>query len=311
MEQLTKTPLSYRDRITFEFAVYGTCVFLNSLLCLFFLLRFHLWHSFKPTICFVTFGTFILSLPLLALQIFLVINLWSRNEPQYTVAICTFVKCFTSATTSMAQVLPLPVAIYRYFLVVQNKKLSLLFVISTHFGICLMFLAIAILNFPLGISQVNDQCEKLIFSNVMEAVRISLTLGLNLFAVLINCVIWMFVRKYDKREVDIHRRRIQLTYSMLLQSMIPILVSIPLLVGSLDFYFGYTLPYEFTSRWYATTFLSPFLTPISSMLSLRVIRLEILEFFVKSRRVIIGGRKISSFINSKLGARPSSDYSSA
>uniref|UniRef100_A0A8R1IL96 Uncharacterized protein n=1 Tax=Caenorhabditis japonica TaxID=281687 RepID=A0A8R1IL96_CAEJA len=95
--------------------------------------------------------------------------------------------------------------------------------------------------------------------------------------------------------------------------MIPILVSIPLLVGSLEFYFGFTLPSGFIARWYATTFLSPFLTPISSMLSLRTIRHELLDA-VTSSFCFLSTRKISNLVNktSKSNvAQQSSDYSSA
>ncbi|CAP29479.2 Protein CBG09954 [Caenorhabditis briggsae] len=285
--------------------------------------------SNMPTIFFVTLGTFVLSLPLFFLQFYLVFFLWSLVEPRYTIAVCTFVKCITSSTTSCAQVLPLvrngisvgeknkkglqPVAIYRYFIVVRNRKMPSWFVVVVHSFISIVFFVIAILNFPLGEFETNDQCAILRFSKVMEAVRISLTLGLNLFAVLINIAIYTFVKKYDKRNVDVHRRRVQLTYSMLLQSMIPILVSIPLLVGSFDFYFGYTLPSGFTSRWYATTFLSPFLTPISSMLSLRTIRHELLSVLLSSS-IFNGTRKISNLVTktSKTNAVPqSSDYSAA
>uniref|UniRef100_A0A8R1E447 Uncharacterized protein n=1 Tax=Caenorhabditis japonica TaxID=281687 RepID=A0A8R1E447_CAEJA len=198
---ITTTPLEYRDRITFEFAVYGPCVLLNLLLCTFFVCRPHLIRSFKPTIFFVTLGTFILSLPLFVLQFYQVVSLWSLVEPQYTIAVCTFVKCITSSTTSCAQVLPLPVAIYRYFIVVRNQKLPSWFVVVVHAFISLVFFLIAALNFPLGEFEVNDQCAILRFSKAMEAVRIALTLGLNLFAVFINVEIYMFVKKYDKRNV--------------------------------------------------------------------------------------------------------------
>ncbi|CAI2348083.1 unnamed protein product [Caenorhabditis sp. 36 PRJEB53466] len=313
LHTITTTPITYRHRITFEFSVYGTCVVLNLFLCIFFVIRPHMLRSFKPTIFFVTLGTFVLSLPLFFLQFYLVVSLWSLVEPRYPVAVCTFVKCFTSSTTSCAQVLPLPVAIYRYFIVVRNRKMPTWFVVAIHSVISVVFFVIAMLNFPLGDFEANDQCAILRFSKAMEAVRISLTLGLNLFAVLINVAIYTFVKKYDKRNVDVHRRRVQLTYSMLLQSMIPILVSIPLLVGSFDFYFGYTLPSGFTSRWYATTFLSPFLTPISSMLSLRTIRHELLAVFLSSS-LFVGTRKISNLVikTSKSNvAQQSSDYSSA
>uniref|UniRef100_A0A1I7UHJ0 G_PROTEIN_RECEP_F1_2 domain-containing protein n=1 Tax=Caenorhabditis tropicalis TaxID=1561998 RepID=A0A1I7UHJ0_9PELO len=313
LDSITTTPLTYRDRITFEFCVYGTCVVFNLFLCIFFICRPHLLRTFKPTIFFVTFGTFVFSLPLFFLQSYLVVSLWSLVEPRYTVAVCTFVKCITSSTTSCAQVLPLPVAIYRYFIVVKNKKLPSWFVFVVHLFISILFIVIALLNFPLGQFEINDQCSILRFSKAMEAVRISLTLGLNLFAVFINVAIYNYVKKYDNRNVDVHRRRVQLTYSMLLQSMIPILVSIPLLVGSFDFYFGYTLPSGFTSRWYATTFLSPFLTPISSMLSLRAIRHELLSVFLSSS-LFAGTRKITNLVSktSKTNVVPqSSDYSSA
>ncbi|CCA65690.2 uncharacterized protein CELE_ZK757.1 [Caenorhabditis elegans] len=313
LNTITTTPLTYRDRITFEFSVHGTCVVFNLFLCIFFICRPHLLRTFKPTIFFVTLGTFVLSLPLFFLQFYLVVFLWSLVEPRYTIAVCTLVKCITSSTTSCAQVLPLAVAIYRYFIVVRNKKMPSWFVVVVHSIISFIFFVIAILNFPLGEFETNDQCAVLRFSKAMEAVRISLTLGLNLFAVFINVAIYTFVKKYDKRNVDVHRRRVQLTYSMLLQSMIPILVSIPLLVGSFDFYFGYTLPSGFTSRWYATTFLSPLLTPISSMLSLRTIRHELLSIILSSF-LFTGTRKISNLVTktSKTNVAPhSSDYSSA
>ncbi|KAF1761284.1 hypothetical protein GCK72_009539 [Caenorhabditis remanei] len=199
LSTLTITPLTYRDRITVEFGVYGTCVVFNLLLCIFFVCRPHLLRSFKPTIFFVTLGTFVLSLPLFFLQFYLVVFLWSLVEPQYTVAVCTFVKCITSSTTSCAQVLPLPVAIFRYFIVVRNRKMPSWFVVVVHSFISVVFFVIAMLNYPLGEFETNDQCAILRFSKAMEAVRISLTLGLNLFAVFINVAIYTFVKKYDKR----------------------------------------------------------------------------------------------------------------
>lgn len=170
-------------------------------------------RTFKPTIFFVTLGTFVLSLPLFFLQFYLVVSLWSLIEPRYSVAICTFVKCITSSTTSCAQVLPLvrtemsspweptirfqPVAIYRYFIVVRNKKLPSWFVVVVHSFISVVFVSffeglfsprelpkndsslgfqfvIAMLNFPLGGFETNDQCAILRFSKAMEAVRVSL-----------------------------------------------------------------------------------------------------------------------------------------
>ncbi|CAB3402865.1 unnamed protein product [Caenorhabditis bovis] len=295
LDTITRTPLSYRNRITFECCVHVSCVIINFVFCLFFIARPNLFNSFKPTICFVTFGTFFLSLPLSALQLYLVLKLWLDQEPLYTVTTCTFVKCVTSCTTSCSQVLPLPVSIYRYLVVVRNRKMPTRFVVVIHAAICTIFLLIALLNFPLGSFELNDQCEILRFSKTMEAIRISLTLGLNILAVFINFTIYMFVTRYDRINIDVHRRRVQLTVSMLVQSTIPILVSIPLLIGSFHFYFGFSLPSHFTSHFYATTFVSPFFTPFSSMLSLQSLRSEMFDA-LSSSFCCTGTRKISSLL---------------
>ncbi|CAD6188145.1 unnamed protein product [Caenorhabditis auriculariae] len=270
----TKTPLSYRGRATVEFFLSSTSIFFTFCLCVFFIARPHLLYAFKPTIVFVTFGSVVLYVPFLVEHLYLLTSLWMDVEPSYSVLMCSLLKNFTSGMTSCVQVLPFSVSVYRYRTVVQNCKPASDFVFLLHSLITLLM--IALLNFPLGDFVHNDQCETFRISKLMEIIRILFTLGLNVSAIAINLLIYLYVKRYEKQNIELQRRRVELTSSLLLQSFVPILVSLPLLLLSLEFYLGIKLPKGLCTRWYATTYFGPFLTPLSSMISLKRIRKEML-----------------------------------
>ncbi|CAI5438150.1 unnamed protein product [Caenorhabditis angaria] len=276
LTNLTYTPMSYRDRITVEFGLNFTSWFLNFLLFLFVKFKRNIWNSLKSTIVFVTTGSLLVNIPLILFQFWMVINLQLGNEPMYTVFTCSFFKNFCSSTTSAYQVLPFAVSIYRYRTVVLKSSPTVHFVIFVQTLVILIFTIYAFLNFPLGENQKNDVCFVLRFSNTMELVRIFSTLFFNFFAIFMNFVILNFVKNFERENSQQNQtKRVQLTKSLLFQSIVPVLVSLPLLLGSFEFYFGIPLPKSFSTTWYATTFLGPFLTPFSSIIGISSTRREL------------------------------------
>ncbi|CAI2306575.1 unnamed protein product [Caenorhabditis sp. 36 PRJEB53466] len=288
---LTVTPMSYKDRITVEFILNGNSWLLSSFLFLFVRFRRSIWNSLKSTIVFVTVGSFLLNIPLLLFQAWMVFNLQMAIQPVYSIFVCSFLKNLCSSTTSAYQVLPFAVSLYRYRTVVLKGHPGPLFVVSVHFIVTMIFIFYAFLNYPFGENTKNDVCYTLRFSNAMELIRdnnpkcvnslipynllfqIFSTLFFNIAAIIVNCVILRFVKHFE----NVQSKRVQLTQSLLIQSVIPVLVSLPLLLGSFEFYFGIPLPSSFSSTWYATTFLGPFLMPLSSILGIRSTRRELVN----------------------------------
>uniref|UniRef100_A0A1I7UL85 G_PROTEIN_RECEP_F1_2 domain-containing protein n=1 Tax=Caenorhabditis tropicalis TaxID=1561998 RepID=A0A1I7UL85_9PELO len=276
LSDLTVTPMSYRDRITVEFILNATSWLLSTFLVIFVRLKKAIWMSLKSTIVFVTVGSFLLNIPLLLFQAWMVINLQSGHQPVYSVFICSFLKNFCSSTTSAYQVLPFAVSLYRYRTVVLKGHPSPSFVINIHSVVTLIFIIYAFLNYPFGQNNKNDVCFTLRFSNGMELVRIFSTLLFNFVAIIVNCVILRFVKHFE----NVQSKRVQLTQSLLIQSVIPVLVSLPLLLLSFEFYFGIPMPSSFGSTWYALTFLGPFLMPLSSILGIKSTRRELFDTFL-------------------------------
>ncbi|CAB01498.2 G_PROTEIN_RECEP_F1_2 domain-containing protein [Caenorhabditis elegans] len=273
LADLTVTPMTYRDRITVEFILNATSWLFSALLVIFVRLRKAIWMSLKSTIVFVTLGSFLLNIPLILFQAWMVFNLQAGHQPVYTVFVCSFLKNFCSSTTSAYQVLPFAVSLYRYRTVVLKGHPSPWFVINVHIIVTTIFIIYAFLNYPFGENNKNDVCYTLRFSNGMELVRIFSTLFFNFAAIIVNFVILRFVKHFE----NIQSKRIQLTQSLLIQSVIPVIVSLPLLLLSFEFYFGIPMPSSFGSTWYALTFLGPFLMPLSSILGIRSTRKELLD----------------------------------
>ncbi|CAL2029676.1 unnamed protein product [Caenorhabditis brenneri] len=258
LSDLTVTPMSYRDRITVEFFLNATSWLLST---------------FLSTIVFVTVGSFLLNIPLILFQAWMVFNLQSGHQPVYSVFACSLLKNVCSSTTSAYQVLPFAVSLYRYRTVVLKGHPSPSFVINVHTVVTIIFIIYAFLNYPFGQNNKNDVCYTLRFSNGMELVRIFSTLLFNFAAIIVNCVILRFVKHFE----NVQSKRVQLTQSLLIQSVIPVLVSLPLLLLSFEFYFGIPMPSSFGSTWYALTFLGPFLMPLSSILGIKSTRRELVD----------------------------------
>ncbi|CAB3408597.1 unnamed protein product [Caenorhabditis bovis] len=273
----TITPMSYRDRITVELTLNFCSWLLNLALFLFVRFTKSIWQSLKSTIVFVTTGSLIINIPLLTFQFWMVINLQLGHEPRYSIFLCSWLKNFCSSTTSAYQVLPFAVSIYRYRTVVRKEHPRPVFVVIVQIWVIVLFTIYAILNYPLGENSTNDVCLILRFSYAMEMIRIFTTLFFNFFAIFVNFYIMRFVENFAKENKSTQRKRIQLTRSLFIQSMIPVLVSIPLLALSFHVYFGFDLPPSFSSHWYAMTFLGPFLTPLSSILGLASTRKELIR----------------------------------
>ncbi|EGT35400.1 hypothetical protein CAEBREN_01366 [Caenorhabditis brenneri] len=261
LSDLTVTPMSYRDRITVEFILNATSWLLSTFLVIF------------STIVFVTVGSFLLNIPLILFQAWMVFNLQSGHQPVYSVFACSLLKNVCSSTTSAYQVLPFAVSLYRYRTVVLKGHPSPSFVINVHTVVTIIFIIYAFLNYPFGQNNKNDVCYTLRFSNGMELVRIFSTLLFNFAAIIVNCVILRFVKHFE----NVQSKRVQLTQSLLIQSVIPVLVSLPLLLLSFEFYFGIPMPSSFGSTWYALTFLGPFLMPLSSILGIKSTRRELVD----------------------------------
>ncbi|CCD62191.2 G_PROTEIN_RECEP_F1_2 domain-containing protein [Caenorhabditis elegans] len=277
LSDLTVTPMTYRDRIIVEFILNATSWLFSALLVIFVRLRKAIWMSLKSTIVFVTLGSFLLNIPLILFQAWMVFNLQAGHQPVYTVFVCSFLKNFCSSTTSAYQVLPFAVSLYRYRTVVLKGHPSPWFVINVHIIVTTIFIIYAFLNYPFGENNKNDVCYTLRFSNGMELVRIFSTLFFNFAAIIVNFVILRFVKHFESENKNIQSKRIQLTQSLLIQSVIPVIVSLPLLFLSFEFYFGIPMPSSFGSTWYALTFLGPFLMPLSSILGIRSTRKELLD----------------------------------
>ncbi|EFO84800.1 hypothetical protein CRE_03763 [Caenorhabditis remanei] len=270
---LTVTPMSYRDRITVELSLNATSWLLSTFLVIFVRLKRAIWMSLKSTIVFVTVGSFLLNIPLILFQSWMVFNLQAGHQPVYSIFICSFLKNFCSSTTSTYQVLPFAVSLYRYRTVVLKGHPSPWFVINVHTIVTIIFIIYAFLNYPFGENNKNDVCYTLRFSNGMELVRIFSTLLFNFAAIIVNCVILRFVKHFE----HVQSKRVQLTQSLLIQSVIPVLVSLPLLLLSFEFYFGVPMPSSFGTTWYALTFLGPFLMPLSSILGIKSTRRELID----------------------------------
>ncbi|PIC50129.1 hypothetical protein B9Z55_001152 [Caenorhabditis nigoni] len=127
------------------------------------------------------------------------------------------------------------------------------------------------------------------------------TLLFNFAAIIVNCVILRFVKHFE----NIQSKRVQLTQSLLIQSIIPVLVSLPLLLLSFEFYFGIPMPASFGSTWYALTFLGPFLMPLSSILGIKSTRKELLDTMLCGcfPRPSVGNNQIKSAVTVILASR--------
>ncbi|PIC50128.1 hypothetical protein B9Z55_001152 [Caenorhabditis nigoni] len=197
------------------------------------------------------------------------------------------------------------VSLYRYRTVVLKGHPSPSFVINVHSLVTFIFIIYAFLNYPFGQNNKNDVCYTLRFSNGMELVKIFSTLLFNFAAIIVNCVILRFVKHFESESKNIQSKRVQLTQSLLIQSIIPVLVSLPLLLLSFEFYFGIPMPASFGSTWYALTFLGPFLMPLSSILGIKSTRKELLDTMLCGcfPRPSVGNNQIKSAVTVILASR--------
>ncbi|CAB3408595.1 unnamed protein product [Caenorhabditis bovis] len=272
----TVTPMSYRERITGEFILSTISWLLNFALFLFLRLRRTFWKTLRSTVVFVTTGSLIISVPLLLFQFWMVAHLQLGVQPVYPIYICSLIKHLCSMTTSASQVLPFPVSIYRYRTVVRKEQPHTIFVIILEILLGLLFTIYVAFIFPFGDFRKNAVCLIICFSPLMEMLRMITILFFNFFAIFLNFYILYFVTKFAEKNRGSKKKTMELTRSLLIQSCVPVLVSIPLLGLSMNVFFGFPVPASFSSHWYALSFLGPFLTPLSSIVALKSTRQDLL-----------------------------------